>query len=282
MSERATVSYREPGGPRGTASPILCEVRKLETCVSRILREARKLAACATVFLLIAVQVEAQSKKSDAGRRKQASEQLTETHKNLVTATKEYKASLEKLLPFEEANAMNAADLVEKRKGLLDQGVISKKELEDSQHALADAQSRLDQTRKQLSEADNMVAEALAPERMVRVPAGGYLATAALIRFNGTAEWSLKDASKIEQFFAGQFGRVLPISAFGQTAVHDHLGFDHHNAMDVAVHPDSPEGQALMAYLRAQGIPFIAFRYAVAGSATGAHIHIGRPSHRTG
>jgi hypothetical protein len=50
--------------------------------------------------------------------------------------------------------------------------------------------------------------------------------------------------------------------------------------MDVAVQPDSPEGEALMAYLRSQGIPFIAFRHAVPGSATGAHIHIGRPSHR--
>jgi hypothetical protein len=72
----------------------------------------------------------------------------------------------------------------------------------------------------------------------------------------------------------------MPISAFGQTAVHDQLGFDHRNAMDVAVSPDSAEGQALMGYLRSAGIPFIAFRYAVRGSATGAHIHVGYPSHR--
>jgi hypothetical protein len=30
-----------------------------------------------------------------------------------------------------------------------------------------------------------------------------------------------------------------------------------------------------MTYLRKAGIPFIAFRRAIAGSATGAHIHIG-------
>jgi hypothetical protein len=30
--------------------------------------------------------------------------------------------------------------------------------------------------------------------------------------------------------------------------------------------------------LRRAGIPFIAFRSAVAGAATGAHIHIGQPS----
>jgi hypothetical protein len=50
--------------------------------------------------------------------------------------------------------------------------------------------------------------------------------------------------------------------------------------MDVAVHPDSAEGRALIAYLRGNGIPFIAFRSAVPGSATGAHVHIGYPSHK--
>ena len=42
-------------------------------------------------------------------------------------------------------------------------------------------------------------------------------------------------------------------------------GFDHRNALDVAVHPDSPEGRALMDYLRAHGIPFLAFRAARRG-----------------
>jgi hypothetical protein len=38
-------------------------------------------------------------------------------------------------------------------------------------------------------------------------------------------------------------------------------------------HPDSPQGIALLNYLRGAGIPFIAFRSAVPGSATGAHTH---------
>ena len=48
--------------------------------------------------------------------------------------------------------------------------------------------------------------------------------------------------------------------------------------MDVALHPDSNEGRSLLSYLRQGGIPFIAFRSAVPGAATGAHIHIGSPS----
>jgi hypothetical protein len=70
------------------------------------------------------------------------------------------------------------------------------------------------------------------------------------------------------------------VSALGQTATHDRMRFDHRDAIDVALHPDSPEGKALIDHLRRSGIPFIAFRNAAAGASTGAHIHIGRPSHR--
>src|SRR5437764_663178 len=70
------------------------------------------------------------------------------------------------------------------------------------------------------------------------------------------------------------------VSAARQTPAHDRLGLDHRNAMDVAVHPDSPEGQALMTWLRAQGVSFLAFRGAITGEATGAHVHIGEPSPR--
>lgn len=90
--------------------------------------------------------------------------------------------------------------------------------------------------------------------------------------------------SKIERdikgFVVSQFGRTLPISAFGQSAVHNRLGFDHRNAVDVALSPDSVEGRKLVNELRLFRVPFIAFRKAVPGVATGAHIHVGRPSHR--
>ncbi len=73
---------------------------------------------------------------------------------------------------------------------------------------------------------------------------------------------------------------LLRVSAYGQTDLHNRMGFDHRNSLDVALHPDSPEGRALLEYLRSQGIPFLAFRGAIAGTATGPHVHIGRPSHR--
>ena len=92
--------------------------------------------------------------------------------------------------------------------------------------------------------------------------------------------WSLADSKKVENFFFTTFGRPLPTSAFGQSDIHDRWGLDHRQGLDVGLHPDSPEGVALVDYLRAEKIPFLVFRHAIPGVATGPHIHIGFPSHR--
>jgi hypothetical protein len=121
-----------------------------------------------------------------------------------------------------------------------------------------------------------------APAAAKRAPAARTrrLPTLMIQGLKYSADWSLEKAEKIKDFFAGKFGRELPISAMGQTETHDRLGFDHHDAMDVALSPDSREGRTLIGYLRQAKIPFIAFRRKLAGSATGPHIHIGNPSHR--
>jgi hypothetical protein len=92
--------------------------------------------------------------------------------------------------------------------------------------------------------------------------------------------WSLADAKKVENFFFTKFGRPLPTSAFGQSEIHDRWGLDHRQGMDVGLHPDSEEGIALVNFLRIEKIPFLVFRHALPGVATGPHIHIGLPSHR--
>ncbi|HYL99040.1 MAG TPA: hypothetical protein VEZ90_08815 [Blastocatellia bacterium] len=208
-------------------------------------------------------------------------EKLTKARTDLMSATQAYKTSLSNLLPYQESALKAASDQVQLRQSLFEKGIVSKRELEDSKHSLAEAQSKFDETKRQLSEADSMLAE-VEDDQYLKVPSapGEYRSIGAVIRYTGSTQWSLKDASKVESFYESQFGQQLPISAFGQTAVHDRLGFDHHDAMDVAIQPDSPRGEALMEYLRKAGIPFIAFRHAVPGSATGAHIHIGKPSHR--
>ncbi|HYV06823.1 MAG TPA: hypothetical protein VFB82_19665 [Blastocatellia bacterium] len=225
----------------------------------------------------------AQAKKKPAPNQKTTlASRVAQARADLVAASKDYKASLEKVLPFEESERKSAAEEVERRKQLILEGIASRRDLEESERRLATAEAKLAETKKQLGEADDLIAEASGEDQLAKIPmrAGSLYTTAALIRFNGTAKWALTDIAKVQGFFTSKFNHLLPVSAYGQTAVHDHLGFDHRNSVDVAVHPDSSEGQAIMAYLRNTGIPFIAFRHAVAGSATGAHIHIGYPSKR--
>jgi hypothetical protein len=213
--------------------------------------------------------------------------QLAKANSDLVSAANRYKASVEALIPHYQDNLKTAAESLEKRKELFARGLISKRDLELSEQAVKDARSELDQTQAQLMESDHLIAEAKAEVMNSGSPSGPgktghYTASSAVMRYNGTGGWALNEASKVESFFASKFSRQLPISALGQSGTHNRLGFDHRNSIDVALHPDSAEGKALIDYLRSNGIPFLAFRSAIRGVATGAHIHIGLPSHRIG
>ena len=99
-------------------------------------------------------------------------------------------------------------------------------------------------------------------------------------RFDGTASFTAVRIPASRDRLREPFSKPLPVSALGDTAVHRALGFDHRDRVDVAVHPDQPEGIWLRQYLEINRIPYIAFRQAVRGKATGAHIHIGPASTR--
>jgi hypothetical protein len=98
--------------------------------------------------------------------------------------------------------------------------------------------------------------------------------------FAGKGSLSKRDLRAIKIAYIQQFQHPMPISANGETAVHRALGFDHRGRVDVAVNPDQPEGQWLRQFLESKNIPFYAFRAAIRGKATGAHIHIGPGSTR--
>jgi len=205
---------------------------------------------------------------------------LERARADVVASSREYRASLERLLPFREDALRRAAAALETRRRLLESGAVSRRDVERAEASVEAAQSELDQTRREIADAERLVAEAIAAETLPALPAGETLATTALIQHHGPAAWSLARVGPLQHFFSERFGRPLPVSAFGQTAVHDRLGFDHRNALDIAVHPDSPEGKALIAWLRREGVSFLAFRGPVSGEATGAHVHIGEPSPR--
>jgi len=214
----------------------------------------------------------------------QAPNKLEKTAADVIAATLNYRAALEKVLAIYERDLARRAELAELRQDLFEREVLSRREFEEGRRAQAEAQKNVDETRVAMAAADRMLSEARMAEALARLtplPRGAYEETAGLVRFNGMAQWTLAlGTPRLQQFFLARFGRALPISAFGQTALHDRMGFDHRNALDVAVHPDSPEGRALMEHLRSAGIPFMAAWGAVPGSASGAHIHVGQPSPR--
>lgn len=97
-------------------------------------------------------------------------------------------------------------------------------------------------------------------------------------RFAGARSFHAGLWRLIATAFEARFGKPLPVSADGATALHRSLGLDHRGRVDVALDPDRPEGVWLRNYLRELNIPYYAFRSALRGRSTGPHIHIGPPS----
>lgn len=218
--------------------------------------------------------------------RAQTPGRLEKSAADVIAATLNYRTALERVLAIHERDLARLTELAELRQDLFEREVLSRREFEEGQKAQADARKSVDDTRRALADTERMLTEARMAQALARLtplPRGSYEEPAGLglARFNGVAVWSLRsDTPRLQQFFLTRFSRPLPISAFGQTALHDRMGFDHRNALDLAVHPDSPEGRVLMEHLRAQGIPFIAAWGAIPGSTSGSHIHVGQPSPR--
>ena len=164
---------------------------------------------------------------------------------------------------------------------LIDEGVAS-------QLALSPVLEELDMARKELDLAESrarfvkqMADEARAEEALESsLNQSPEDAPALADRFDGDGAFSMVAFSRVEFEYSKHFGKALPVSAMGDTAVHRSLGFDHRGRVDVAINPDQPEGHWLLEYLVQNRIPYFAFRHAVPGKATGAHIHIGPMSTR--
>ncbi|HEY0430457.1 MAG TPA: hypothetical protein VGC61_01530, partial [Pyrinomonadaceae bacterium] len=219
--------------------------------------------------------------------RKQSVDELARLREEFIKATKDYKDSLVKLRAIYGKNVVRAEAELAKSKELFAAGLISRNAVETEEAKVVSEKGKVVEVESRMTGADSQIAETLleteAESQLARskpIPRGGLVRTTALIRYNGGGGWALSDAWKVQQFFQSSFDKQLPIAVFGQGAIHDRWRLDHHNALDISLHPDGVEGQALMGFLRANGIPFLAFRQAIPGTATGPHIHIGRPSHR--
>ncbi len=241
-------------------------------------------------LVLFLPEVASGQKKSTARGQKakpaKPVDELTKLRAEFVKAANEYKASLEKLRASYEKSVVRTEEQLIQSNKLFAEGLISKNQLDADQQAVTKAKDQIAEVNQRIANADTQIAQTLLEAdaekklSMIRIPRGGLVQTPTLIRFNGAGAWAISDAWKVQRFFLDSFRRQLPVSVFGQGAIHDRWRLDHRNSMDISLHPDGPEGQALIGFLRANGIPFLAFRGAIPGTATGAHIHIGRPSHR--
>jgi hypothetical protein len=192
-------------------------------------------------------------------------------------------------LTDEESDAMMAAanrrferrkKVVDDVRKLVEDGVTSQLSLSTFLEELDFARKECDlaETRAQLAHQLSQMAQAeeALEAKLARDPLGASGDASSLAyRYDGDGVFSLGTFSRVEVEFEKHFGKPLPVSALGETAVHRALGFDHRGRVDVALHPDQPEGLWLREFLTENHIPYFAFRQAVPGRATGAHIHIG-------
>lgn len=241
-------------------------------------------------MLLCAVEVaNAQTTQATIGQQSANAVQQATTSSQLIDAVRENKANSEELLKLQEEEVIKATQKLEQLRQLFNEGLIAKNELDASEESLTALKATLESTRKRIGDSDRMIADIQSAESQTAkfiAQAGAANKTRSFLRptvlryNNGAANWSLSYLTGIQNFFSSTFGRPLPTSTVGQSATHNRLGWDHRNAVDVGLHPDSVEGKMLINFLQTQGIPFLAFRSAIPGVSTGPHIHIGRPSQR--
>lgn len=202
----------------------------------------------------------------------------------LIEATREYKSNSEELLELQEDEIKKATEKLEQLRQLVTDGLVARNELTAAEESIAALQATLQATRKKITDSDQMIVE-IQSEKSRNAQTGWVNQTRTLVRptvlrYHGATNWSLAHLAGIQSFFSSTFGHSLPLSTVGQSVTHTRLGWDHRDSVDVGLHPESPEGKTLMSFLQAQGIPFLAFRGAIPGVSTGAHIHIGKPSNK--
>jgi len=159
---------------------------------------------------------------------------------------------------------------------LVDKGIAARNSLDPLKDELHFRQTTLDLAHARADLLAELAAMARSEQNLEQATVGGAVEE----HFGGKGTFTAEDLKEVEAAWRKHYDRPMPISANGQTAAHTALGFDHRGKVDVAVTPDQPEGVWLRQYLETHNIPFFAFRAAMPGKATGAHIHIGPASVR--
>ena|SRR5438270_3964453 len=188
-------------------------------------------------------------------------------------------AQAEAMIAAAQRRVDRQAKLVEERRNLLTQGILARSDIESFESELRSRQDvlRLAQDRAKLL--NDLKEMAATEERFIEASRASALKDV-MLRYAGNGSFNPADIAGISTQFERRFHHQLPVSALGQTALHQSMGLDHHGRVDVALNPDSTEGTWLRGLLEKRHIPYLAFRGALSGAATGPHIHIGTGSTR--
>ena len=171
------------------------------------------------------------------------------------------------------------AAVVAHQQELVNQGVMARAEIDTVQRELESRRRILSLAENRVKLMQELREMATAEARLQSQNPTGALRKA-MIRYDGSGIFHIAELPSISQAFERQFHRPLPVSALGQTSLHQSLGLDHRDRVDVALNPDGAEGMWFRQYLERLRIPFLAFRSAVPGAATAPHIHLGTGSNR--
>lgn len=162
---------------------------------------------------------------------------------------------------------------------LVAQGVLPPRHVEDIERDLAERRLAMQLAESRAQIFSELLSMAKAEEFLVEEDE--ELGARPLIEsYKGIGGFKEPQLRYIEAAFEKQFGKPLPVSARGQTALHTSLGFDHSGRVDVGVNPDEEEGVWLRKLLETLKVPYIALRAMIPGASTAPHIHIGLPSTR--
>jgi soluble lytic murein transglycosylase-like protein len=127
-------------------------------------------------FVAVGAQVKTKTAKTVAppqSRQAEPAEQAGDLQKfrqDFIKAAEEYRASLQELSNSYEASLKKLTDKQEQLKNLYTDGLISRREFEESDKEIADARAKVEDVRKEIAKSDETIAAARKPVESVASP----------------------------------------------------------------------------------------------------------------
>src|SRR5258708_31377762 len=156
---------------------------------------------CRAVLLPVALTIFATSgtaqKKKPARQSKTAQPEsaveLSKLRDQYIKTTREYKASLQKLMTLYQDSSRKAEQRLYQSNKLFADGLISKRELQQSERAVANANLKVSGVQQQIATADTQIAQTLLEiegekqlAKLGPMQKGSLVKTTSFIRYNGT------------------------------------------------------------------------------------------------